>query len=513
MGSVRKLVALWIVVAASLAGAATPWEVAVVFVGGDLPAEYQGDIDRNIAELDRLELGPRLRLSIHRELPDRAVSFYPNEPTPAVPAARDPLFFKVGLKNVPVMGQLVSTARAATDPTLLKDPKALGAFLARAFVGRDAKRLLVVYGHGEGYQGLRSVALKELRASLEQAIPRRAGKPVDLLWLNSCFMAAAEAVYELRGVAHRILASEDAEFSAGAPFNTIGDELEGGPDDIDPVAQGLAEAYLTSYSVLEEGSHSAAVYKSSATIAVIDPDKLEDLAKALGRVATAMKTAAEGWRPRLTRRIPNLKMAREDLVDVGATLLAMKDLGFVPGDGDRAVREAIRGLEVGRRGKLKTNPRALVRAPKEDSLLVFGYDGWKRGHEGDEDVLGKLPANLAPRAFVAGPADKKWPSRPVHKQLYLTPFSVGLNRFDFFFASPETLKPVGPRLSFNRDSDLVTFEAEDDDNPLVFTGYTQGIGKTAERYTGLSVLNPLSGVPSLDYVETDFYKATHWGDF
>ncbi len=44
---------------------------------------------------------------------------------------------------------------------------------------------------------------------------------------------------------------------------------------------------------------------------------------------------------------------------------------------------------------------------------------------------------------------------------------------------------------------------------LLKTGYTQEVGKSAERYTGLNIMKPNS-VPDMDYAEFEFFSIVEW---
>ena len=69
----------------------------------------------------------------------------------------------------------------------------------------------------------------------------------------------------------------------------------------------------------------------------------------------------------------------------------------------------------------KQNPRIEVRPPKNDLMLVFGYEKWKLGDKGDQDTLSRLPESLKTDKFIED-EDKKgkfWPMRHIHKVLYL----------------------------------------------------------------------------------------------
>ena len=114
---------------------------------------------------------------------------------------------------------------------------------------------------------------------------------------------------------------------------------------------------------------------------------------------------------------------------------------------------------------------------------------------------------------MGGISNNTWPAQSLVRPVMLSPFSVGLREFNFLFFDPQTQKFLGSPQAFIRTQDTVTFEATHPKNPILFTGHTQGIGKSAERYSGLSVLAPLQDAASLDYLDTEFSRLTNWAGF
>lgn len=497
------------VVLSGSALARTPWEITVMFFGARENVDYQHDIDKNIMELARLRPTAELRLSLYRELPTRNVAFFPEHDS----QEQNPLKHLLSDFNqdVKIWGEMAVSDRKAGDVSLLSRPEELKRFLAKAFRIPKSKRVLVIYGHGLGHEGLQVIPLVELRKSLKDSLPARRGKAVDILWLDACFMATIEVLHELGEVASRIIASEEAEFSSGAPFDSLQDLLEKLPDEIDPVATGMAERFLESYSFIKHGSQTEGIYRSSATVSLVDPDRIPGLFADMRKLTESLKKLPDGWKPKLERRLSKIQMDKGDLVDFGSLLTELKKGGVL--ESTEAVDALIRRLEIGRPADLRTNPRILARAPKQGSRLVYGYEAWKRGNKGDEDVLGKLPSNLKPTEFVSGPNRKEWPSREVNIRLYLAPFTVGLREFNFFFADPGTGKTLSAAESHKRVTDFVVRRRVMEANPVLFSGYTQGVGATAERYTGMAILAPLRGVPSVDYLDLGFFQATEWAQF
>ncbi|MBI3019300.1 MAG: hypothetical protein HYY61_05355 [Deltaproteobacteria bacterium] len=511
----RALLFLFLFIFAASTWAATPWEVAVIFLGSDESAEYQKDIDKNILELARITPNSSLKLSIFREFSDLEATYF-SDPTSEELHIWDPLFYEIDFHGIQIPGQLSVLQKKSSEKNIVLNDEKLSSFLNRAFKIPEAHRMLVLYSHGLAFDGLRNIKLKELRSQLERALPQRPGKspekPIDILWLDACFMATIEVAYELRNLSSYFMASEEDEFSSGMPFDAL-QMLNDNGQDPKTVARNLAERFLESYSFIQEGTQRKAITSTSATLSLIETEKLDSLVKNISKLVQTSSLFPKELK--LALKISNRlrKTARKDLVDLGSLLLAFKRNHFTPLETRPLVEEMITILNLTQPEKLKTNPRIFIRPEQNNSLLVYGYEHWTRGFENDALILNKLPPLLKPERFISGIENKKWPARLIHKALALSPFSAGLKEFNFWFADPQTGKFLGSPQSFTRTQDTVTFEAEHPQNPILFTGYTQGIGNSAERYSGLAILAPLQDAASLDYLETEFSEVTGWASF
>jgi hypothetical protein len=204
-------------------------------------------------------------------------------------------------------------------------------------------------------------------------------------------------------------------------------------------------------------------------------------------------------------------MDMQEFADLGRLLRALQWRDGVGEETLTIVRRLIRVLELEEAKRVRTNPRVATIAPAGAALLVYGYNDWSRGHEKDRGILAKLPLALAPVTFVAGPGGRRWPARAVGRYFHLAPFSVGLDVFSFYFADVSGF-PMGQPERFVRVLDYVAISERSGSNPVVFSAYTQGIGSRAERYTGLSILEPTLRRAGLSYVEMEFGDRTGWGN-
>lgn len=512
--SVLKLGLLGVFWASLSFGAGVTWEAAIIFLGTKLPSDYQADIDRNILDLAKSHPNDTFHLSIFREFENRAVTYYIDSKSPRLQSWK-PLFSNGNVADIQVPGELISESRAEGEQSIINRSVKLADFFQRAFQEPSANRVLLLYDHGQAFEGLGSgVSLLELKEQLVNALPQRAGKPLDILWMDACYMANLESVFELRKLSKLIIGSQEAEFSAGAPMEMF-KSLSYGERDISRVAFDFAERFIESYSYMLQGSKRKAVFSSSATISIVDTSKLESLVASISSLKEAIGHISKEQIAEIRKEISELSMERKDLLDLGSLVLRMSKSRVF--SSNLKIREALFNirtkLDLGKPNKTRTNPR-LVFDPERmnSSAFVFGYNQWQRGDEKDTDTLEKLPEQLKQDvAFVSGPYSKNWPKRELNHILYFSPFSVGLNIFHFY-SSTNAGKRTSSIKTFKRERDFVIVTRETRENPILFSGYTQGVGKKAERYTGLSIADPTAGLPSFDYSDLEFYKATGWSN-
>lgn len=259
----------------------------------------------------------------------------------------------------------------------------------------------------------------------------------------------------------------------------------------------LAKSYIESYSYSESGSQRRSVLQSSATIVALRLSELEKIIAPLKEWQEQAKKWPEARRQAAAKLSEKWRMEKPELIDLGQFALWQKNSslsGF---------------LAVTKRAQLHTNPRLLIKPPVAGAKLLFGYGNWRRGHEQDKNI--SLP--LAAEEYLAGPREKKWPALRLTRNFFLAPFTVGQDRFDYIYLNPRTNRPLGEAAWLKRDRDYL-WRIPEGEAPLILAqGYTQGIASRAEIYTGLNLLNPFLGLPSTDYLDTEFFQATGWGGF
>ena len=220
----RKLNRLFFIVLLFLVSAnlsaETRWEVAAVFLGTNEDSEFQSDIEKNLLEISKVKQTPALTIKTYREIPGK------------------------------------------TQPR-----SKLSAFLKSAYKDSTSKKALIIYGHGSGPEGLKDMPAAEMKAML-----LKLNIKMDVLWLDACFLSNLEFLYEIRSASRYTIASEEAEFSAGLPFESLGELPE--YDSALAASKFLAARFIESYSYLKNGEQREYVSTSSATVSVIDTEEL-----------------------------------------------------------------------------------------------------------------------------------------------------------------------------------------------------------------------------------------------
>lgn len=469
------------------------WALAIIVLGGQESADYQKDIDWNVRELSRTNQSQaKVKISFLREFSNRVVEYHQDSSNPngAKLVPWDALFAVPPVKGVLIPGELKISKPLGRS--VLDQPEILRNFFEKIFSSSEQQTMLMIYGHGLGPRGLKVKGLQKLKELLSSTLPM---KTLDLLWLESCYMANVEAAFELRGLSRFLIASQDSEFTSGAPFYAL-DEIHGmRPEE---ASVHLAKTYIESYSYTHDGEQRGAIQKSPATISVVELKNLVNLEAPLKSLNSKLQKLSSSAKGTLQRQLEKVSMEEFGLVDLGRMGLSAED-------------ESIKSIfELKSDRSLRTSPRIALRPPKVDMLLVFGLQNWTRGFEGDDEFLAKLPKNLRPEKFVLGPGGKKWPARSIHKRIYVSPFAPGVNEFNAFYVDPRSLKINGLMQKFTRQQDFTWRLRSKDESPLVVSGYTQGIGSLGEKYTGLNIVNPLRGLPFVDYVDLEFFRLTGW---
>lgn len=491
----------------------SPWEVAIIFLGAsEKNPEFLKDIDDNILELARLNTN-KVKLSILRDLEDRSVLFHHDVNSTQL-TAWDSLFFKVPQINqtdfsVSVSGDFQVQLKKE-KMSILQNTDLLKKFLSNSFKDPLAKRVLIIYGHGKSYEGLEDVDLPTLRFTLKDALPKRADdRSLDLLWLNSCFMASIEPVSELQYLSNYFMGSQEAEFTKGSPLETL--QYINADNSFEENIKLLAAEYIKSYSGKVDGRTLDAAYKESATISVIDNKRLPNFLDKIANLTNSIRYYSEEERKSIKSIIPKIKMENFDLIDLGSLLLNLRDNPLF----DRVqseVNDLIDYLELDNNLKEKTQPRIVVTPPKgKSALLLFGYDAWSKGDEADEYNLGKLRPPLKNiNSFQKGWDQKKWPTILIDGATEIAPFAIGHFSFHYYFVDTVTFERISDDKSLITLKDYFIFENSNTSNPILLHGHTRSSGGQSDIYTGLSIVDPITGSLGFDYSDLAFDFKTNW---
>ncbi len=436
--------------------AETKWEVASVFLGARENEEYQADVAANLKEISLIKKSPYLSVAAYREKESR-----------------------------PNRTKILSFLKAS-----FKDPK--------------AKKALVLYGHGEGAEGLRDMQTAEIKSLLKELKIK-----LDILWFDACFLSNIEFLYELREASAYSIASEEAEFSSGLPFESLSDLPQNASAEAGALM--LAKSFIESYSYLKDGKQRDAVSSSSATISVIDNNELESFVSAFKKVSLIIQKLPVSEQAALKNKLAKkYAMDQKSLVDLGSLLielrLAIKDAAI-----DQELTKLIRLLNIESVKRLKTNPRVKIEAPIPGAQMVFGFNHWENGHKAEylDNPLFKEILNT--KTFTAGPNSNDWPVKKFEgASTTLSPFAPGVNSFNYYFLDAKG-KLISEALAITRSLDVVEIPQTKKvpGNFLVYSAYTQKVGAKAEKYTGVNIAL-FNSAPSMDYFELEFNQAVGW---
>ncbi len=438
--------------------AETKWEVATVFLGSREAEDYQRDVEKNIKELKAIKKSSAL---------------------------------------------LISTFRPAVGSNF--NPVQLQTFLKKAFTDPQSKKMMVIYGHGDGPSGLRDLKTLELHKILKEL-----RQPLDILWLDACFQSNLEFLFQLRNASLLTIASEEAEFSSGLPFSSLADLPQS--NSIEEAALNLAKNFISSYSYLSEGEQRDAVSQSSATISVIDNRELDaftDLFKKIPKIISSLTPDEQ----KLLRSKMQKKFSMDNptLIDLGHLLIELRSVNKNTAI-DKELTELIRLLNIESVKKLKTNARLKITAPEANALMVFGFNNWENGAQ-EEYLDNTLFSDIVKTTlFVSGPNNQKWPVRKFENiSTYISPFAPGVNSFQYYFLDSTGKKKLSHIQSLSRSQDVIEMNTTGKRKGqfLLYTAYTQRIGVKAERYTGVNI-TLFNTAPSIDYFEMDFNKKVRW---
>ncbi len=455
---INSLAIVFILYVPASALAGTSWDIGIIFITKNTDGKFQKDVEKNILEISKIKSNTDLNLNI----------------------------FKI-----------------SND----QDEKLTSKKLKLLFKTNNRKKALIVYSHGAGPYGLRDYPTLQFKSQFLKGIPQ-----LDFIWLDSCFMSNLEFLYEIRNHANYIVASEDAEFSSGLPFNAL-EELPKS-NDVKTGIIALANDFISSYSYLLKGKQKNSVDISSATISVINTGNLDRFVKNLSQVRPIIDSLpVEAKDAFLKSASLKLKMDNEELIDLGSFLISLRKIIKNKND-DKTLTDLIRKIGINSVSELKTNPRIKISIPENkeniDQMLIYGFNNWKNGHENDyKKYPEKFNGILKPDGFIEVNNGVLWPFKKIRSNnIYLNPYGPNINQFDYFIYDNSNQKVLSKN-SFMRDSDTVIKIGSDPEAIISYTAYTQKIGANAEKYTGINILLPYSA-PKLDYYDLEIYSILNW---
>jgi len=430
------------------------WDVVAIFLGKNEDQNFQKDINENIAELKKVN-SPSVNISI-----------------------------------------LVETDKTTN--------KSLNQYIQKSFARKNSKKLLIIYSHGEGVEGLKNYPTETLKKEVLKDIPK-----LDLLWLDACFMANIEFLHQVKGLSDYTLASEDAEFSSGMPFESLNEISK--YNTTEEAAKFLAQSFLHSYSYTLKGSQRLNVHESSATISLIENSKLDFFVKKLAVSKKVFSQLAVNEQKQMTNFLSkSYTMDKKELVDLGHLLIQLRSKNKNQ-DLDNQLTELIRMLNISSIKSLKSNPRVKIMNPTSESIVVFGYNNWRAGSKNDYTAKDSIfMKGIKPDGYIQGPNGDEWPYfKLISKSKIVHPFIPSIDEFNYYILDTNIKMILQKNVSIKRSIDLFEKVTEEPSKLIKYFGYTQKVGKNAEKYSGINITN-LDSVPSFDYFESEFNQLTKW---
>ncbi len=126
-----------------------------------------------------------------------------------------------------------------------------------------------------GYDGSQGMDISEFAEALGELHP-------DFVLMDACFMASVEALWELRSVTRRVIASPIEIMSAGFPYTPIIKSLFGNWNDLAELCRIYVDSYKTSWS-------------PNAAVSLVDVTHLEALADAVADVLQSARKIEKNW--------------------------------------------------------------------------------------------------------------------------------------------------------------------------------------------------------------------------
>lgn len=162
--------------------------------------------------------------------------------------------------------QISSDLKSDLGELNMGDPQTLIDFASWAVANYPAKKyLLVIWNHGGGFRstsltkdiawddtsGGDRITMPELEYALS-AISTQAGKNIDIVGMDACFMAMTEVAYQIKDYADILVASEETEPFNGWPYDTILSQLVVNPTmSSEQLARTIVDKYIDFYPSYE----------------------------------------------------------------------------------------------------------------------------------------------------------------------------------------------------------------------------------------------------------------------
>jgi len=173
------------------------------------------------------------------------------------------------------------------------------------------KTLLIIWGHGEGHNGIAhddvggrggsNISVKQLGSALSY-ITKTTGRKLDIIATDASFMQMAGVAYEIKDYAKVIIGSEESIPGQGYPYKSILTDLNNNPEmDARELASIMVKDYADYYSdkeltIAAVRNYGESGYSGGTTISAIDAALMPPFIKLLNDWVDALMSNANDYK-------------------------------------------------------------------------------------------------------------------------------------------------------------------------------------------------------------------------
>lgn len=475
-------------------------ETATMFFNNDSSEAYHLDVDRNVLELARNDFSKEISLSIGRSLNYFSYIYRPEAASRFV--SLNSLFYQDYFSaDAKIKGSLQKFQSQFFE----SDSKALLKFLKLSFKNPQSIKILFLYGHGVGALGFKDITTSQIK---EQILTwsEETGMKLDLLVLDSCFLGNIDFLYEMRNVSRFTLASPEAEFSSGQPFDMIDSFLEvdnkhsslNREERVRKIAEEILNKFLASYSTVFKGRERRNVDSSSAIFSLIDNKNLSKVVLSLKKIRVFLDQFSQKERELFNKKIVKFQMENPDLIDFGGMLVVLSEMGLV--DLSNEIIKTKKLFDLSSSDFTSVSPHVTLKSPAENAILKIGVNDWSAQEIGtlEAALVGKRYQRFETYFLVS-----------VDKSFRIYPFLPHILEFNAQWVEAKSHKALGAEIKVVRTSDL-KIHRNKSSGPVLLFGFTESKRAYQKIYSGLGISHPFRPMPGFDYFDLEFQQTTNW---